>query len=148
MIISIIFLLITALNNIKCHIDYNAIKDIDFCNSKGRCRAIGDFNLLIKTPCTELDLIEFVSDKEVYQKFVTQDFKLVDKSEPSKNTTVSTNFTNNFSVINLPKLNNSLASIFKELKDFFCLMFDEINDYVSYCLVLILFVLILLLKKR
>ena len=121
---------------------------LDFCNSKGRCRAIGDFNLLIKTSCTELDLIEYVSDKEVYQKFVTQDFKLVDKSEPCKNTIVATNFTNNFSVINLPKLNNSLASIFKELKDFFCLMFDEINDYVSYCLVLILFVLILLLKKR
>ena len=88
--ISTLLLFISSISFIICHINYNAIRDIEFCNSQGRCGAIGDFNLLIKTPCTEFDFIEFNFENEVYQKFVTHNFKLVDKSEPCKNATVST----------------------------------------------------------
>ena len=69
---------------------FKKIQKINYCNTK-KCGIIGDFNLLIKTACTEFDLIEFLFDNELVRK-------LVDKSEFCKPnlTKIVHNVTHNF----------------------------------------------------
>ena len=155
MITLAIYLFLLTLDNMECFIDSNAIREIYFCDLRGQCGAIGDFNLLIKTPCTELDLIEFVFKEQTYRKFITPDLKLVDKSNPCKNITdslispaLASNISTNDLTSNTTTSKNSIELIFNEFRQFIYLMFDELNDFVSYFIFLVLFMLLFWLKKR
>ena len=131
-------------------------QEIAYCNNNGKCGQIRNYNLLIKLPCTEY---EFNFDGELIQKFLTKSYELVNNSklcdESNKKETknldhlynnskqIDENSNHNQSLVKKEVIKNN-----NEVSYFIYSIFDEVNDYISYLILIFFFAVFTYLRTK